>query len=61
MEDYPFELVDRDERKSPLQSNAATRCDHPKAYTSDKYAGSRTRYICAECGHGSTFPRDLAE
>ena len=59
MSDLPFDIVDRSERKSPLQQRSATRCDHPAAYTSDKFAGPRTRYICVECGFGSTFPRDL--
>jgi len=61
MSDYPFEIVDRSERKSPLKQKAPTWCDHPRAYTSDKYAGPGTRYICTECGHGSTFPRELSE
>jgi hypothetical protein len=61
MSDYPFTLVEKSERKSPLKQKKPTRCDHPKAYTSDKYPAAGTRYICTECGHGSTFPRDLAE
>ena len=59
--DYPFEVVSKEERKSPLKEKNATRCDHPRAYTSDKYPAHGTRYICTECGYGSTFPRDLAE
>ena len=58
-EEMPFEIVSKDERKSPLQSNAATRCDHERAYTSDKFPVANTRYICADCGFGSTWPRDL--
>jgi hypothetical protein len=60
MSDLPFEVVEKSERRTPLQRNKPTRCDHPKAYTSDKYPASGTRYICTECGFGSTFPRDLA-
>jgi len=56
---YPFQIVEKAERKSPLKQNAATRCPHPKAYTSDSYPASGTRYICTECGFGSAFPRDL--
>ena len=59
MSEYPFELVEKSERRTPLQSNKPTRCDHPKAYASDKYPAAGTRYICTECGFGSAFPRDL--
>jgi len=58
-EDYPFEIVSKDERKPPLQQSKATRCDHPTVYTSEKYPATGTRYICTECGFGSTFPRDF--
>lgn len=55
----PFEVVSKDERKSPLKQTQATRCDHPRAYASDKFPVSGTRYICTECGFGSQWPRDL--
>lgn len=58
-DEMPFEIVPRDERKTPLQSKHPTRCDHPTAYTSEKYPTSGTRYICTECGFGSGWPRDL--
>jgi len=60
-DDMPFEIVSKDERKSPLKSKQATRCEHPRAYTSDKFPAKGTRYICTECGFGSTWPRDLED
>jgi len=59
MSEKPFEIVDKEHRRSPLKQNAPTRCEHKRAYTSDKYPASGTRYICVACGFGSTFPRDL--
>ena len=57
--EMPFEVVSKDERLSPLKQGKATRCDHEKAYGSDKYPVKDTRYICIYCGFGSTWPRDL--
>lgn len=59
VEKMPFELVSKDKRLSPLKQCSPTRCDHEKAYASDKYPVSDTRYICIYCGFGSTWPRDL--
>jgi hypothetical protein len=58
-DNMPFEIVPKEERKSPLQSNQATRCSHDRAYTSEKFPVPGTRYICADCGLGSQWPRDL--
>jgi len=58
-EKMPFEIVPKEKRKTPLQENSPTRCSHDRAYTSEKYPVSGTRYICADCGFGSQFPRDL--
>jgi len=55
----PFEIVSKDERRSPLQENQPRNCEHEKAYASDKYPVANTRYICVDCGSGSTWPRDL--
>lgn len=59
MNDHDFELVEKEDRLSPLKSKQATRCEHSRVYTSDKYPVAGTRYICADCGFGSTFARDL--
>jgi len=58
-DDMPFEIVPKEERKSPLKQRSATRCSHPRAYASDKFPVSSTQYICTECGFGSQWPRDL--
>lgn len=58
-DDMPFEVVPKEERKSPLKQTKPTQCEHPRAYASDKYPVSDTRYICTECGFGSQWPRDL--
>ncbi|AGM11122.1 hypothetical protein M196_gp29 [Halorubrum tailed virus 4] len=59
MSDHDFTIVSKSERRSPLQELHPTRCDHDRVYTSDKYPAAGTRYICVDCGRGSTFPRDL--
>lgn len=55
----PFTVVEKDDRKSPLQSNQATRCDHDRAYKSEAYPTSGITYVCADCGFKSSHPRDL--
>ena len=57
--EMPFQIVSKSERKSPLKQNQATRCSHDRVYTSEMYPVSTTRYICAYCGFGSQWPRDL--
>jgi len=55
----PFELVDESQEKTPLQQIDATRCNHDKAYKSDKMPVYGYHYICVNCGFKSKFPRDL--
>lgn len=57
--DRPFEVVDKSERRSPLKENSATRCDHDRAYKTDKFPTSGPRFICVDCGFGSCYPEDL--
>jgi hypothetical protein len=56
---HPFEIVDRAERRTPLQELNARDCMHTHVFTSDSYPASGTRYICVDCGFGSGYPRDL--
>lgn len=58
-DELPFEVVDKSERRSPLQELHPRDCNHKHAYTSEKYPASGTRYICVDCSKGSAFARDL--
>jgi len=57
---HDFEFVEKADRKTPLQERSATRCPHERVWTSEKYPAHGTRYICADCGFGSGWLRDLA-
>ena len=59
MSDLPFKVVEKSERRSPLQELHPRDCTHDNVYTSDKYPASGTRYICVDCGRGTAHPRDL--
>jgi hypothetical protein len=58
MSDHPFELVEKSDRRTPLQEKHPTRCDHDRAYETDKYPPSGTAYVCADCGSVTQWPRD---
>jgi len=59
VEQLPFTIVDRSDRKSPLQQHNPTKCKHRRAYATDKKWAPGTHWVCADCGHCSKFPRDL--
>ena len=54
-----FEVVSKADRLTPLQSNHPARCDHVRIYITDEYPTHGDRYVCADCGFGSGWLRDL--
>lgn len=55
----PFEVVEKEDRLSPLQELYPTQCPHDRAYQTDAKPASGTHWVCADCGHCSTFVRDF--
>jgi len=57
MDEHPFEVVEKSERRSPFQGLTPTKCTHDRVFETGKYPPEGVRYVCVDCGFGSVFPR----